>query len=123
MIGGWTARDDARLLEMAEAGTDLADVAYEFRRTVASIKARLKLLRMTPEKRAAELANFRKRNRLRRRAVYYEATGKRCVPGKPIHDAAMRSRLAEAASLRPRDLTGAIMGDPPVGRSALDARR
>lgn len=119
-VGSWTPADDALLLEMAEAKVDLADMSERLGRTVGAVDSRRRKLRETPEQRelrCAYHAAYSKRVRERLDAVK--------IGGEPqlIKNAELIARLAEAASLRPRDLTGAIMGDPPIGRSALDARR
>lgn len=120
----WTVAEDKRLLDLSASGMDPIDIAGEMCRSHQAIKSRLRRLRMTPEKRQAELAYGRNRERLRRIAEQTWSTGeRRSRPERPVNDAAMLYRIAEAACLRPRDLTGLIMGDPPVGRSALDARR
>lgn len=110
----WTAAEDARLRAMLNDGAEQWEIADALCRSAASVKSRIRRSRLTPEQRKAERAYGCKKR---------VAEGKERCGERPIYDNALRARIEAARSLCHRDLTGLIFGDPPIGRSALDARR
>ena len=114
----WSSEDDALLLKMGADGLGKPFMAERLGRSVDSIMQRLHGLQNPAQTEA-------KRQRKVAYMAAYEARSKAgCiqpdVPGRPTLDAMMLARIMEAQSLQHRDLTGWIMGDPLVGRSALD---
>ena len=114
----WTSETDRLLLRLAADGLGKPFMAERLGRSVDSITQRLHGLQNPAQ---AEV----KRQRKAAYMAAYEARSKAgCiqpdVPGRPTLDAVMIARITEAQSLRHRDLTGSIMGDPLLGRSALD---
>lgn len=118
MAHRWTPDEDATLRRMDAEGADYYDMAERLGRTPHATLQRLYDLRDPVRMEARRLAKIESQRAYEQRSR--EALARKLPP--PL-DEGLIARRAEAASLRPRDLTGLLMGDPPVGRSALDVRR
>lgn len=117
---------------MLKSGKTYKDVAEELRIPILSLRNKAKWEQMSPERRA------RKRDKAREYRGYYlrEIKPKRAY--EPLHTPPRLQFAIERPahkpsekliadrdyrlSLPPRDLTAALLGDPPPGYSALERR-
>lgn len=110
MVGrSWSSDDESQLCFLSRKGITNEDLAARFGRTIYGIKSRLRLLRMSPAERAS-----REHQKVAHRL--HEQPDRPVIPQCVIDDRDHRSMLP------PRDLTAALLGDPPVGYSALERR-
>lgn len=119
----WSEEDIATLHRMlakdycnAEIGLALGRSKYAVQ-TYRRDQARTEEQRAIRRARANELARDTKKNTARRAAM--------CSYGERPADRPSIDLLLERdrrLALRPRDLTGVLMGDPPIGESALERR-
>lgn len=114
----WTQEDIARLKRMRdEHKMEWDEIAAAFGRSYKSVKERYHYENLPPEKRKA-----------RRRG---EKEAWRCRTGLHVtrsrtegeDQADILARISIARDLRHRDLSSELLGDPPIGRSALDIKR
>lgn len=121
-LNRWTQDEIAKLHVLYNRGLTRAAMAGELNTTEERIRQRLQW-----EAQSGTLLAARKRRRAAQRLVtkveqrssreFFD----RVTPAARPTDEELRLREARLAS-RPRDLTGFIMGDPPVGFSALEQR-
>lgn len=111
----WSAEDKATALQMRAEDKDAYEIAAAVKRTPHAVRMMLQKLLMTPEKRERYLQTERRRYRSR-------------VPDRDADSMDPRPTQTELMdrdrryALSPRDLTAALMNDPPVGLSALERR-
>jgi len=116
----WTAEENQLLDKLRKENRSIEEIAAQLGRTGSSVESRIHWLALTPEqkvRRNLHIQDYRERQKYRgptQQANRAEATTKPC----PLVLAERDYRL----SLAPRDLTAALMGDPAIGRSALDRR-
>lgn len=108
----WTAEEDDFAQRMNRQMTRKA-IGKVLGRTKNAVTGGLRLLAMTPEERRNLHAY---RSQLRQKVDPNDPPIYRPTP-EMLHDRDVRSMLPH------RDLTGAFLGDPPVGLSALEGRR
>jgi IS30 family transposase len=109
-IMDWSEEEDRILVEMCDAS--IKEIAERLGRTEGGVAGRRKRLRMSQEQRAA----IRSRERQQYKKRNHAPVRSNKVPDSILIDRDYR------ASLEPRDNTAAILGDPPVGYSALERR-
>ena len=97
----WTADEDDRLRELKEAGLTWPMIGCEMNRTLRSVMGRW--FRMTHK------------NAGRREVIVYAGDQRIDVPNEVWEE-------REARLSAPKTLTGSLMGDPPIGYSALHMR-
>lgn len=90
----WTEKQKAKLAEMYDAGMSVEDISYEVGKTPAAVRCKIERLRYD------------------RRAV---------PPIRQISTQVLDQQHHRLNAI-PRDLTGLLLGDPPVGYSALERR-
>jgi len=83
-----------------------------------------RLAAMSPEERERRLEKRREKDRRRRLAISEYTKGITKLRPKAVAPVVPDDVLQEAAraAAAPRSLTASLMGDPPVGRRALDAK-
>jgi hypothetical protein len=118
----WKSDELKRAVEMRESGLLLSEIAVLIGRTEKAVRHKLGYATFSPEQlkqRAARAKEYRALcglgggNRV-------HSNGWDKVSTRPSDDL-IKDRDARQ-SLRPRDLTAAFFGDPPVGYSALERR-
>jgi hypothetical protein len=121
-LNRWTEVEINKLHDLYNRGFTRAAMAAQLNMTEERVRQRLQW-----ESNAGTLISARRRRRAAQRLVtkleqrserqYFD----RVAPSVKPTDEALRLREARMASA-PRDLTGLIMGDPPIGFSALEQR-
>jgi hypothetical protein len=110
----WTPQEDQTLRALRAAGRPYDDIATTLARTPVSVRARWDHLNRTPEAATARRTRMRRRARNPNAMQINRSEGEARPPQAVI---AERQRMFEAGW---RSLTARLLGDPPIGRSALD---
>lgn len=112
----WTPQEDAKLKHLRDdlkLEWDL--IAERFRLTDCAVIHRYQTISGTEEERRRRRQQKVEKGRAyRQRQQEHPLTA---IAAEPV------PRIEQTNKLRPRDLTGEIFGDPPVGRSALDQKQ
>lgn len=121
----WTEGELAMLRRLMEEGKKPDEIAAIMGISISRVKSRLYRENMTEEQRAAHAKrklDWARKNspvaELRECRTYINAAA--TVASRP--SAELIAAAAVRAAAPPRDLTGAFLGDPPQGFSALDRR-
>ena len=114
----WTAEEDAKVHELLALDLNYKQIAERISRPYSSTKEHIRWLFMTEEQKEWRRERIRSGRRngkdIVRRVEEYSTR-----EAKPQHVFEDAARRAEA----PRTLTAVLMGDPPIGFSALDRRQ
>lgn len=112
----WTPEEDAELRRLRALRRSYVEIAADFNRTPVSVRARWEFLTASPEAHAAR----RERQRRRGRRVGQPQINRSEGEARPPEEVYAERAARFAAGWR--SLTARLMGDPPIGRSALDRR-
>lgn len=117
--GKWSQEDSDEAQRMHDAGKTDEEIGARFSRTANGVRTHLQLRRLGPEKRKQYL---RTRNAKRPKTLPTERPLdlEAAVIFRPT--AEMLADRDRRAVMPCRDLTSILMGDPPIGLSALDQR-
>lgn len=121
----WTDYDRARLLEMKAKGMFFADIGKRLGRTKNAVAEQWRWLSKGEEWRAArrvQTAEYRRKWGMVYRREYIDRTEATIIASAINRPSSELMAAAWAKSTAPQTLTGALMGDPPLGYSALDRR-
>lgn len=117
----WTEDRLATLNAKYAEGIPLQDIADHLGTSKRTVENRLYWLRMTPERRAARREKINEYRRSLKKGDTRVTIEQVQVSARPS-DEQIRQRDTRMA-MPHRDLTAILCGDPPLGFSALDARR
>lgn len=117
----WTENESDMVWSMYGAGYSVQQLAEIVGRTEYAVSVHIKLRRAGPEKRAKWRKTYNENRRLRRyeseERIYSRDSSLIFRPTEAMLSDRLRREL-----MPHRDLTGILMGDPPVGLSALERR-
>jgi len=117
----WTKEESDLVWNMYGSHHSIAEIAELVGRTAYAVEVHIKLRRAGPEKRAQWRKTYNENRRIKTRESeerIYNHDG--AVIFRPSPE--MFEDRYRRTSMPPRDLTGILMGDPPVGLSALERR-
>ena len=108
----WMQEEDEIVLKMSREGFGLREISDRIERTMASVKARVRWLAMTPEE---------QREHNTRRRDFAPSKAKNIIRPKIIREEIPESVFREAVqrATEPRTLTAWLCGDPNPSRSQL----
>jgi hypothetical protein len=117
----WTEEESAMVMKLRSERAKYTDIAVVMNRSVQSIKNHVARVLIGPEK-VAEYRRIAEMNRCskKRERNGYDPKRENDVVFRPT--AEMLEDRFKRELMPPRDLTGILMGDPPVGLSALERR-
>ena len=112
----WMQEEDEIVLKMSREGFGLREISDRIERTMASVKARIRWLAMTPEE---------QREHNTRRRDFAPSKAKNIIRPKIIREEIPESVFREAIprASEPRSLTAWMFGDPPPSHSQLARRQ
>jgi len=117
----WTKEDTELVMRLHSERVPYAEIGLKLNRTANSVKNHIARLKVGPDR----VAEYRRKGELNRRMKKNEENA---FDPKRENDVVFRPTTAmledrfKRELLPPRDLTGILMGDPPVGLSALERR-
>lgn len=112
----WTPEEDEQLRALRAQRRKYEEIAPLMQRTPISVRARWEFLSASPEARAARRDRQRRRGRRVAQPQINRSEGEARPPEEVYAERAARFAAGW------RSLTARLMGDPPIGRSALDRR-
>jgi hypothetical protein len=119
----WSPEESALAVDLHAAGLSGPEIAERLGRHRGTVHAHVQMAIADPKKRADLLAR-QKAHSERGHRIQREREAKVLgrPPGSVRVDPMLLQEREQRCALRPRDLTAALMGDPPVGYSALERR-
>lgn len=118
----WSASEAELAYKLWKSGVSYESIAARLKRNTKNVQHRIMLAKADPERRADILARKSEQNRRRVEARISERVMDRVLPASEagqIDTERLREREIRRAA-QYRDLTGMLLGDPPIGFSALD---
>ena len=121
--GTWTDEEVERLNSYLAEGLSVPEIASKLDRSIASVHSKIDYMQMTPEEREHKRERHRayhRQNRSNSRNPHHE-NAQTVMSCRPSEEALKERDVRYATPFR--DLTGFLLGDPPIGYSALDRRK
>jgi hypothetical protein len=120
-IRHWTLDEDEHLLHLRDTlKQKWKEIAEALGKSVKAVRMRHACIRLTPEQRIARA--LYQRERRRRLGLLSGRRREPRGPPPPKHNPDLDRRIMIVRELQHSSLSAELLGDPPIGRSALDAR-